>query len=169
MNLKVTPPSDTDFGELYSKYYDRVTAWTRRFGVPADEVEDYVSESFTRAWRSYGKFRGEASFSTWLYQILRNIVYDRRRVRSEELKDVERASEAESPDVLYESRDIARRIDEALVVLSSSQRQVFLMKENDGLKHGEIAEKLGISPGTSKVHYFNALRKLRGELDDLKQ
>lgn len=155
------------FGALYEEYRPRALAWARRFGAQGDRADDVVSEAFEKAWKGYGRFRGEASFGTWLYQILRNTIFDGRVPRENELTAAHREREALSPESLFEGRTIASRIDAAIARLSDSQRQVFLMKEFDGMKHAEIAARLGIAVGTSKVHYFLALKRLREDLHDL--
>lgn len=166
---RAEPPADADerFTALYREHRDQVLAWARRFVGSGVEAEDLAAETFTRAWRNFGRFRGEAAFSTWLYSILRNLVYDRREPVQAELEAERHETERAPTEALAESRFIGARIDEAIGRLSPQQRQVFLLREFEGLKHAEIARRLGISESTAKVHYFQALKRLREELHDL--
>ncbi len=63
--------------------------------------------------------------------------------------------------------EIAVRVQQALEVLSPSQRSVFVMRHYEGLQLAEIAAVLGCTVGSVKVHLFRALRKLQTQLKDL--
>ena len=65
------------------------------------------------------------------------------------------------------AREIEARIQCALPVLSRSQREVFLLRHYQGLQLAEIAESMGCTVGSVKVHLFRALKKLQNELRDL--
>ena len=65
------------------------------------------------------------------------------------------------------AREIGVRVRAALVVLSPMQRDVFVLRHYEGLQLAEIAESLGCTVGSVKVHLFRALKKLQKELGDL--
>ncbi len=65
------------------------------------------------------------------------------------------------------ANEIDARVQKARDVLSPSQRAVFIMRHYEGLQLAEIAEALGCTVGSVKVHLFRALRKLQVELRDL--
>ncbi len=156
-----------EFAELYRTHRVQLHRLALRLTGEADRAEDIVSEAFLRAWRAYGKFRGEAAFGTWMHRILTNLVYDRPARRELELPEHLPATGGPDPHDRAEASLVRERIDEALAVLTPSQRQVFLLRELEGKKHAAIGAALGISESTSKVHYFHALKRLREELHDL--
>jgi len=157
-----------EFERLYRGHQARLLAVARRLARHEEKAEDLVSEAFLRAFNGFDRFRGEASFGTWIHRILVNLLYDSRPESHAEIPETLPAGVGRSdPQVLFEARRIGARIDEALGRLSPNQRQVFLMKEFEGARHARIAGRLGFSESTSKVHYFHALKRLREELHDL--
>lgn len=157
-----------EFERLYRGHQPRLLAVARRLARHEDKAEELVAETFLRAFKGFNRFRGEAAFGTWLHRILVNLLYDSRPEPHAELPETLPAGAGwGDPQILFEARRIGCRIDEALGRLSPNQRQVFLMKELEGARHTEIAARLGFSAATSKVHFFNALRRLREELHDL--
>src|SRR5439155_17205341 len=73
-----------------------------------------------------------------------------------------------SPERDLLSRDIRRRIGEALESLSPRQRAVFVMKHYEEKTIAEIGFATGLDAGTIKSHLFRAARKLRAKLEDLR-
>ena len=65
--------------ELFRTHARRVERWAQRLGGPRADVADIVQEVFLAAHRHAGRFRGEASVTTWLYRITANEVRMRRR------------------------------------------------------------------------------------------
>lgn len=158
---------NAEFAELYRTHRVRLHRLALKLTGRPDRADDLVSEAFLRAWRAYGKFRGEAAFGTWMHRILTNLVYDTPARREDELPPDLPAVSGSNPHADAEASLVRVRIDEALAVLSPSQRQVFLLRDVEGLRHAAIGARLGISESTSKVHYFHALKRLREELHDL--
>lgn len=156
-----------EFDELYRAHRPKLLKLATRLTGQADRAEDIVSEAFLRAFKAYDRFRGEASFGTWMHRILTNLVFDAKPRYEDELPEDGPRATGPDPEVQAEASDIRVRIDRALTRLTSSQRQVFLLRELEGRKHAYIAAELGITESTAKVHYFHALRRLREELHDL--
>jgi RNA polymerase sigma-70 factor, ECF subfamily len=104
-----------------------------------DDAEDAVQETFLRALRALGAFRGESAFRTWLYRIAVNVCLERkRRERPTEPWDEERALPAGAPS----PEAIALRhlqIREALASLPRRHRAILLLKEREGWSLAEIA------------------------------
>lgn len=150
----------------------------------AAEADALTQDVFVKAWRAVPDFKGEAAFETWLNRIAVNAVRDsvRRRkpvvsfsdlVAAEEVDgaDLPRAAEptdGTSPERDALSRQIRRRIGEALEALSPRQRAVFVMKHYEERSIAEIGAATGLDDGTVKSHLFRAARKLRQKLEDLR-
>ncbi len=140
-------------------------------GAPDHELDDLVQEALFKAFRSLATFRGGASFRTWLLTIGSNVLKDRRRqwqrrrvleLAPETVPDV--ADPAADPAGEADARFAADKLAEGIGRLARLQREVFLLRAQQGLEYGEIAGALGISPGAARVHYHHAVRRLKGWL-----
>ena len=134
-----------------------------------DAAEEVVQDTFVRAFSSLESFRGDSSLRTWLFTIARRLVVDRRRAlrRRREvgnLEDVDAATEYTALDGLIAS-EAQRKVWGAVGKLSPTQREVFLLRVNEGLSYKEIAEVAGTTEGAARVHYHNALRTVKENLN----
>ena len=149
----------------------------------AAEADALTQDVFVKAWRAVPDFKGEAAFETWLNRIAVNAVRDAARRRKpvvsfSELADAEgvdaelpralEPTDGTSPERDALSRQIRRRIGEALEALSPRQRSIFVMKHYEERSIAEIGAATGLDDGTVKSHLFRAARKLRQKLEDLR-
>ncbi len=132
------------------------------------DANDLAPEAFLKAWRAIGRFRGDSSFSTWLYRIAVNACLNHRASRRpatlelpESLPDPSRGAEARAL-----GDDEAERVREAVSRLPDKQRATLILKVYHELSHEEVAEILGSSVGTVKSNLFHALANLRRRLDE---
>ena len=135
-----------------------------------DGAEEVVQDTFVRAFASLESFRGDSSLRTWLFTIARRLVVDRRRAfrrRREvgDLEDVDAATEYTALDGLIAS-EAKKKVWGAVGKLSPTQREVFLLRVNEGLSYKEIAEVAGTTEGAARVHYHNALRTVKENLNE---
>lgn len=146
-------------------------------------AEDLVQDVFLRVVHRAESFRGQARFSTWLYAIARNLVIDHARKarhrRTVALDAPLRKGEADGDTLLDHVPDggpgpdrratdgrFGRELTLALAALPDEQREVFVMREIDGLKFREIADIVGIPENTVKSRMRYALEGLRAHLAD---
>lgn len=169
------------FVRMYQKRVFRLAYTLLRDPAEADGVTQDV---FVKAYRGLRDFKGDAAFETWLTRIAINAVRDtvrRRRpvvsfgdLRSDgeedgpEIPDRLDPADGTSPERDLLSREIRRRIADALVALSPRQRTVFVMKHYEERSIAEIGAATGLDEGTIKSHLFRAARKLRERLEDLR-
>ncbi|HWP72209.1 MAG TPA: RNA polymerase sigma factor [Gemmatimonadaceae bacterium] len=135
-----------------------------------DAADEVVQDTFVRAFASLEHFRGDSSLRTWLFTIARRLVVDRRRAfrRRREvgnLEDVDAATEYTALDGLIAS-EAQRKVWGAVGKLSPTQREVFLLRVNEGLSYKEIADVAGTTEGAARVHYHNALRTVKENLNE---
>ncbi len=135
-----------------------------------DSADEVVQDTFVRAFSSLESFRGDSSLRTWLFTIARRLVVDRRRAfrRRREvgnLEDVDAATEYTALDSMIAS-EAQRKVWGAVGKLSPTQREVFLLRVNEGLSYKEIAEVAGTTEGAARVHYHNALRTVKENLNE---
>jgi len=138
---------------------------------PAD-AEDCAQEAFVKAYRSLSTFRGDASFSSWLYRLTTNVCLDLLRSRKrrgevsltaddgEEDAELDIPDPADSPERAAERRETRQTVREALEKLPPDFRAVLLLRELGGLSYEEIGEQMQLEVGTVKSRIFRARRKL---------
>jgi RNA polymerase sigma-70 factor (ECF subfamily) len=159
------------FGMIYNMVHNEQDAW------------DLAQESFLKAWKSIGRFKGKSSFYTWIYRIVMNVTIDHMRKKqvkgggaefddAVQLKEIDPAAKtAPKPDDLPFERmqrgELRAKIDAAIAQLSPEHRAVILMKETEDMQYHEIAEALGCSIGTVMSRLFYARKKLQILLKDV--
>lgn len=129
------------------------------------EVEEVVQDTFVRAFGAIDSFRGESSFRTWLFTIAKRLILDRRRAEARrkdtaEVKDTDVVSEFGALDAII-ADEAAERVRLALEKLSPTQREVFLLRVQQGMAYREIAEVVGSTEGATRVHYHNAAETIK--------
>lgn len=150
--------------ELVARHAGPLGRYLYGLGAPPGEIEDLVQETFIRAFRALAGWRGEASFRSWLFRIGGNLGRDLYRRAGRRLvlpiADTDLADEAD-PHAEAEASDIETRLRSGIARLPRMQREVFLMRAQQGLDYSEIAGALGTSPGAARVHYHHAVRRLK--------
>ena len=182
--VKRCQDGDTDaFDQLVGRYRTRVFGMIYNMVHSEQDAWDLAQDSFLKAWKSIGRFRGQSSFYTWIYRIVMNVTIDwlrKKQVKGSgaefddavQLKEVDPASRTVPkgeflPHQRLEHGEIRGRIDAAIAQLSPEHRAVILMKEIDDMKYHEIAEAIGCSIGTVMSRLFYACKKLQNLLRDV--
>jgi RNA polymerase sigma-70 factor (ECF subfamily) len=131
-----------------------------------DLAEDFVQETFVKAFAGLRDFRGEAALSTWLHAIATRVVLNglrsvrRHEKRAEPLEAADRHESAPEPP----EPDLKERLTAALDGLEDHYRIVVVMHDLEGYTHDEIGSALGIAEGSSKARLSRARAMLREEL-----
>ncbi len=164
------------FEELLSRHYARTRALIFRL-TGADRVDDLTQESFLLAYKNIRRFRGEATFSTWLTRIAVNLCrsewrkHKRERecrsahVSLEELQMANTVSKSGSQAMMDAEK--GERIDSAIEALPPRLRIVFTLRYIQGHSSGEVAAIVGCKEGTVRSRLFNARETLRVRLKEL--
>lgn len=152
-------------GVLVRRHTAALARFIHGLGAPPSDIEDLLQEAFFRAFRSIGSFRGDASFRGWLFRIAANAARDLHR-RSRRRGVVLSLEDRDLPDVAdpageAEAGEAEDRLNGALRHLAPKQREVFLLRAQQGLGYDDIAEALGTTPGAARVHYHHAVRRLK--------
>jgi len=143
-----------------------------RFAVSCgarEDVDELVQDTFVRAFGSLDSFRGDSSFRTWLFTIERRLLLDRlraekRRPKSLEIGEDDAATEYDALDQMI-GEESGARLRGAIGHLTPTQREVFVLRVNEGLSYREIADTVGTTEGAARVHYHNAMRAIKESLD----
>ncbi|MDJ0789353.1 MAG: sigma-70 family RNA polymerase sigma factor [Myxococcota bacterium] len=158
------------FRELFQRFYPRVFAFVQaRLGDPS-LAEETVADVFFEVWRSASGFRGASRVSTWIFGIAtyKSLEADRNRRRLKRsavvptnLEVLHGFADDRDEAATLEARDELRWFNELLEDLPDGQREVLQLALVEGFDNQEIAERLGVAPGTVKSRLFRARSELR--------
>ncbi|MGH3086484.1 MAG: sigma-70 family RNA polymerase sigma factor [Rubrobacteraceae bacterium] len=138
-------------------------------------AEEVVQETFVRAWRAGERFdSGRASRRTWLFSIARNLIVDAARARSvrpvrppagnPEHQDAADVNSMEDP---AERAILSIQIEDALGRISEDHRRVIFEVHFRDRPYAEVAEEMGVNPGTLRSRMYYALKALRLALEEM--
>jgi RNA polymerase sigma-70 factor (ECF subfamily) len=143
-----------------------------------EDALDLSQEAFARAFRARRSLDPDRPFYAWLYQILRRLCFNftrdratRTRVQAsaEWLQEAGPRQDALDPARELERAELAHRLSSAIDALPGREREVFVLKEFEGLKYREIADLVGIPPGTVMSRLYAARQRLADALGDHKK
>lgn len=188
----VTPGADTDAGPTPAlehlddaqlavlaaaggrEAFDRIVVRHRRgvyqvcyrFVNNHEDAADLAQETFVRAWRGLGRFRGQSALSTWLYRIAVNACLNKaslKAVPTEALAEEDRIEDTRTqpPGVDLDRRERALAVRRAILALPKTQRATLILRAYHELSHQQIADILGSSVGAVKANFFHALGNLK--------
>lgn len=150
--------------ELVGRHARALARFLAGAGASPDDLDDVVQETFIRAFRGLERFRGQCQFRTWLLTIGGNVLRDtaRRMARRQILPlEAEVAAADGDPHDLAVADEAERRLHEGLGRLARLQREVFLLRAQQGLEYEEIAAALDTTVGAARVHYHHAVKRLK--------
>ncbi len=143
------------FRLLYARHSPAVYALLRRLVGPA--AEDALQETWMRAARRLGDFRGESALRTWLFGIALNAAREIWRGREPPVEEPEEVAAAGSGAGAEVSLDLRDAID----ALPQGYRAVLLLHDGWGYTHAEVGALLGVDEGTSKSQLARARAAVR--------
>jgi RNA polymerase sigma-70 factor (ECF subfamily) len=149
--------------ELVRRHAQALGRFLYSMGANQDDLEDLVQETLFRAFRRVDSWRGGASFRSWLLTIGSNLLRDEARKRKGRLVSID---DRQLPNNSDPHSDLAageaeERVREGLARLPRLQREVFLLRAQEGSDYAEIAAVLGTTPGAARVHYHHAVKRLK--------
>lgn len=151
--------SERAFAELYARYAGRVYSFCLRFLGDADEAKDVYQDTFIRFYQSARREREMSNVPGFLLTIARNLCLNAKRDRKPTVtvEDVEAALAVPG----QEQREFTQLVTMALEMLPDDYREVFVLREYEGLTYAEIADIIDTSLPTVKVRIFRAKQRLR--------
>lgn len=170
------------FDALVTRHQGRIYAMIRNMVKNDADAWDLSQDAFVKAWQALPRFEARARFSTWLFRIAHNTVYDwvrKRKIESagelnDEIFDRDKIdasaktapASVESPDDAMVHTELRHKIEEALEKLSPEHREAVVLKDVQGLSYKEIAEVMDSTLGTVMSRLFYARQKLQALLKD---
>lgn len=146
--------------QLYRKYIDDMYRVCLTYESDRETVKDILQEAFIKVFRSIESYDRKGSLKGWIRRIVVNTAIDhyRKKVKTEEFLDIEQIADNEVNQLTESDTNDAAEIDIIGKVdsLPNGAKMVFNLFALEGYSHKEIAEKLGISEGTSKSQFSRA-------------
>ena len=164
--LRLIEGDEDAFCELYATYKNRLIYFAMRFLKSREYAEDVFQYAFTVVWQSRRFINPDASFSSYLYTIMRNRILNQLRNAANEEK-LKESILSQALDYTEDTKrevmlnDLKSLISHALQQLTPRQREIFEMSREAQLSHKEIADKLGISINTVQEHISTSLKLIR--------
>lgn len=173
---------DKAFEQIVDLYWDRIYARVFQLLKNPQDAEEVTQDAFMRAHRGLASFRGDAAFSTWLFQIATNLAHNRYWYWWRRKRDVSMSldqtigqdndttlvdiipDEKEGPGDETLTNELVRKVEECLPKLSRKHRDILALRIKENLSYEEIAQKLGIRVGTVKSRIARARESLREKL-----
>ena len=157
------------FDELVRGFYARIYGTAFHLVRNHEDAEDLAQECFVRAHGGLAHFRGEGSFLGWLRRILLHLVRDRfrrweRRPPAAPLGEATVPVAEDSPVQELSSREVGRRVAEAIEALPENLRISLLLRTQEGWSYEELAEATGVTQQTARTRVMKARKSLRRSL-----
>lgn len=168
------------FDLLVQRYQERVYATIYHMTSNHEDANDLTQESFIKAYKAIGSFKGDSSFFTWVYRIAVNKTINFLKSRKNKihlsLNDLDFNAEHDPDLVAFVSEKTPRRdsslselqekLNEAMQRLSDVHRLVVTLHDVQGLSHEEISKIMDCNTGTVRSRLFYARQQLQGYLSD---
>ena len=139
-------------------------------------ANDVAQEAFIRAWKAIEKFRGDSTFSTWIYRITVNTAWTlRKKAKKHNTLNIDDTyepiviDEKKDPELVAINSDLSSVLINALDKIPIEQRIIVELKNIEGRSHKEIADYLDISVTAAKVRLHRAHQKLRQILEEVER
>ncbi len=157
--------------ELMERYQGPVYTMAYRMLGNAADAEDIAQRTFIRVWKAAPGYEPEARFSTWLFTIVKNLVFNESRRRQRKpASSLEAAAEQgfcagapaeHAPDAHLALKDLESVVEAALAKLSPQARMAVQLRRFEEMGYEEIASVLGTTVSATKSLLFRARRELR--------
>ncbi len=156
---------------LYERFAPKMLGVCRRYARNNEEAEDFLQDGFIKAFQKVKQFRFQGSFEGWLRRLMVNLIIESLRKKSPKVElhpnlQVDEKWEVESE----EDRESEYSMDILLELVSrlpERYRMVFNLYVFEEESHDSIAQRLGISSGTSKSNLFRARKWLKDRLSEI--
>ncbi|MGH7498672.1 MAG: RNA polymerase sigma factor [Gemmatimonadales bacterium] len=150
--------------ELVRRHAQAVGRFLYSSGASPADVDDLVQETLFRAFRALESWRQEASFRSWLFTISGNLLKDEfRRRKGRQMLPIDDRDLADQNDPAGDlaASEAEDRLREGISRLPRLQREVFLLRAQEGTDYEQIARALHTTAGAARVHYHHAVKRLK--------
>jgi len=169
--------SRTAFSTLVKRYEEKVFYLAYDLVGDYDDAKDLAQDVFIRVYKKLDQFQARSKFSTWIYRITVNMAMDRHRMKNRyatqsldhsmieiDRMDMNKKFNTEKADDKVLQHEQHEHIQQALEKLSDNQKTAAILKYYHQKSSREIAEIMGCSESTARIHVFRALKNLQKHL-----
>ena len=166
------------FNRLMELHERRMYAVALRMCANREDAQDCLQEAMLRVFRAIGSFKGQSSFSTWVYRVTMNTCLDELRKKKNKqntsldnlLDQGYSPSDGENvPEKEAIRNETRRQISGAIQELPEDMRAAVVLRDVHGLAYDEIADALNTNVGTIKSRISRGREKLREKLSKNKE
>lgn len=174
--LRVKEGDVRAFEKLVDLHQNMVIGTATRMLGNTEDAHDIAQQVFLRVWKSAPRYEATAKFTTWLFTILRNLVFNETRRRSRrrevplEQDDDDHAPQqfadhtAPAADQITQQEELEQALDKAISALPEKQRLAVVLRRHEELPYEQICEILQMSLPAVKSLLFRARSELRKHL-----
>ena len=175
---KAAAGDSESFEMLIAKHEKMMYALALRMCQNPEDAKDCMQEAMIRIFRSLSGFRGESSFSTWVYRIVNNTCLDshrRKKVRRAESLDEMSESGWNAPDTAAgpeesaENKELKRAISAAIDTLPVDIRTAVVLRDIQGFSYEDVSQIMNINIGTVKSRISRGRERLRELLSEYRE
>lgn len=169
--LQVADGHEAAYKRLFTTYWDQVFSTAFLFTKSREMSQDLAQDVFARIWINKEKLREVVQFESYLFIVARNVIFDRLRQKvftaGNETYLMEYFDETSlSPSHSIELKEMEEILHRGIGILPDQQRKAFCLSRFQGLRHEEIAIKMGISKESVKSYIVRAISHLRKYLSE---
>ena len=157
------------FKELINDYSDVVLRTASRILGDTQQAQDVHQEVFLEIWRRWHKYNGQINWNAYLYRTtVRTAIRFAKKSRTGQSfeKQSEMLTSTDGPDASLRIAELQQKLAGSLAKLPKRQAEVFVLSRMEGLRTKKIADLLGCSQRTVRVHLHRAVKRLARELSD---
>lgn len=159
------------FDRVYQRYAGKLYAFSLKYLKSKEEAEELVQSVFLKVWENQKKLKKETSFKSYLFTIAYNEICNLFRRRKYQQNFIAKIGTGNS-EASGETEDqidfqfVLEEVDQIIARLPEKQKTIFLKSRQEGKSTKEIADELGLSPGTVDNYISESLKFIRSNLKD---
>jgi len=157
---------ESSFNRIINKYQQKIYWHARRMTGTHMDADEVVQEVLIVMYKKLKDFQFKSSLYTWIYKITStrsiNFLNKKKIKRFISFEDASTSETSSKEDIIgdIDTRNKIKKLDELLQMLPAKQREIFILRNVDGLSYEEISKITGKSVGGLKANYFHAFNKI---------
>ncbi len=169
--LRIIEDDTAAFESLFHLYHKRIYSFAQSLLSSSLDAEEVVQNVFLALWNQRKNLNISGSFTSYIFAIARNIVYEhiRQKINKEAFSEYYLEHNVEYSFITEEEvtyHELEGKIQHCISLLPERRREIFVLSRIEKLSYKEIAEKLNVSENTVDTQIRHALNTLRRQLTE---